>query len=196
MRLFYASFLSPENVSAYESLVADVATEVPNAIRPVPAGTQHLTLAFLGEIAGEDLRTCEETLAVTVELAAIPIVLGPPTILFARRTPRLVCVGVDEGRNRIADLQEVLRRALVESLPELDLRPKPPHVTLARFRKNTDRTTARRVEEALSRREAPSPARTDFLSRVHLVRSRLTPRGPLYERLAEAVLAEGPSPTP
>ena len=58
MRLFFASFLGSDLMRSYESLVADLAAEVPDALRSVPKGTQHITLAFLGEI--EDSATIRE----------------------------------------------------------------------------------------------------------------------------------------
>ena len=55
MRLFYASFLSSENMQAYESLVAGVVADVPNGLRSIPERTHHLTLAFVGEVADGDV---------------------------------------------------------------------------------------------------------------------------------------------
>ena len=40
MRLFYASFLAPENMSAYDSLVERLRTEVPRALREDPETAQ------------------------------------------------------------------------------------------------------------------------------------------------------------
>lgn len=188
MRLFFASFLSADNGSAYEKLVAETAAETRGAIRPVPTASHHLTLAFLGEVADADVGTCKDILGEAGSLRAIPISLGPPRVLYARRTPRLVCVGLDRGAEAIAGLQTLLRDGLAERLPGLDVRPQPPHVTLARFRKSVDRPAARAVELALASRGRSMTATADSVARVHLVRSRLRPAGPVYERIAEWVL--------
>jgi len=190
MRLFYASFLSSENIDAYESLVTAVSSDVPGVLRPIPARTHHVTLAFLGDIAETDVPACREVLRLAGRVPAAPLTLDSSRILYSRKTPRLVCVGLREGAEPVARVQKLVCREIGGRIPSLDLRPKPPHVTVARFRKNVDRGTARRVEEALRRHEGPDPARTDRLTSVHLVRSTLTPSGPIYETVEESMLLD------
>ena len=188
MRLFYASFLSSENVSFYESLVAGLMAEVPGALRPVPAKSQHLTLAFIGETSEQDVDKCVDVLAVVKRFGPISISLDPPRILSSRKWPRLICTDLLDGAEQVAALQKDLCAAFAKHFPDSDLRPKPPHVTLARFNRKADRHTGQRVVDALSRREDSQQARADDLSRVHLVKSTLTPTGPLYKSLSEAAL--------
>ena len=76
-------------------------------------------------------------------------------------------------------------------LPGFNSRPKHPHVTLARFKKNATREISRRVEDLLARKEELRQTRTDHLARVELVKSTLTRTGPLYETIADAVLSGG-----
>jgi 2'-5' RNA ligase len=186
MRLFLASFLSPENTESYDSLVARAISEVPDTIRPVPPGTQHLTIVFLGDVREADLPACFEVLETTREIEAFGFLLSPPRILFARRTPRLVCVDLASESERVSRLQEHLYRGLSVRLPTPIAPPKPPHVTLARFRKNVNREAARRVAESLSRGDERSQVRSDRLATVQLVRSTLTPKGPVYESIGES----------
>lgn len=190
MRLFYASFLDRENMSAYESLVAELRAEVTRALRPIPTHTHHLTLAFLGETDDDDVDKC---LAVLDSLKSIPAAsfsLGRPRILFGRGRPRLICADVEEGGEHVVRLQQDLCDEILRALPSLDLRPKPPHVTLARFSRRAQRRDGRRVEEALAERELAQPARTDRVVSVKLVNSELTSEGPIYKALGQAVLAD------
>ena len=189
MRLFYASFLNPENISTYQSLVTELIAGAPGALRSVPPGTQHLTLGFLGEIADQDVPECLGAMTVAESVEAIPIELDSPRILSARKSPRLLKADVAKGSERVSELQELLRAELSKRLPRLDIRPKPPHVTLARFRKNASRDAARRVADLLSRLEDPSRTMTDLLDRIQLVKSTLTPEGPVYETVKESLLA-------
>jgi 2'-5' RNA ligase len=188
MRLFYAAFLSRENIDAYQSLVKELVAGAQGALRSVPPGTQHLTLGFLGEIAEPDVTHCTDVLALAESTAPIPISLAPPQILSARKSPRLIKADVYEGSERVSALQELLRVGLLKRLPRLEIRPHPPHVTLARFKKTAGRDAGRRVADLISRREERSLVRTDLLDRVQLVRSTLTPRGPLYETVAQSLL--------
>jgi len=189
MRLFYASFLAPENMSAYESLVDRLRTEVPRALRPIPARTHHLTLAFLGDVADGDVDKCLAVLDAATGTPASTFTLGQPRILYGRGRPRLICADLGEGGEHVSRLQQLLCDEILQALPSLDLRPKPPHVTLARFSKKANRQTARKVEEALAIKVDPQPTRTDRLVSIHLVKSSLTPTGPLYENLGEATLS-------
>ena len=97
---------------------------------------------------------------------------------------------LSKGNVRVAELQELMRTELLKRLPQLDIRPKPPHVTLARFKKNASRDASRKVANLLSQREDPPRAMTDFLDRVHLVKSTLTPESPIYETVKESLLSE------
>jgi 2'-5' RNA ligase len=190
MRLFYASFLAPENMSAYESLVDSLRAEVTQALRPIPARTHHLTLAFLGEVADGDVDKCLEILESVKGSPTSSLSLGHPRILYGRGRPRLICTDLAEGGEQVARLQQLLCDEILQVLPSLDLRPKPPHVTLARFNKKANRQIARKVEEALARHEDAKPTRTDRLVAVRLVKSSLTATGPIYESLGEATLPE------
>jgi 2'-5' RNA ligase len=191
MRLFYASFLSPGSREAYESLVARIATEVPGSLRPVPRGSHHLTHAFLGEIAESEVESFLGLLEGLADLPAIRFALGPPSVLFGRGSPRLVKVDLLEGGEQVSRLQERLRRELRGLDPSLAGRSKPPHVTIARFPRNVRRDKARRVEESLSQLGQVSALGDELLSRVELIRSRLTREGPIYESLGEVRLSEG-----
>ena len=186
MRLFLASFLSPEIAGTYESLVAEVVSDVPGAIRPVPSGTLHLTIVFIGDLADTDRSTCLRALEHVKEFDSFKYTLGPPRILSSRRSPRLVCIDVEMGGQRIAALQRSLHERLSNDLATPIARPKPPHVTLARFAKRPGHEAARRVDESLSRRFDSTTIRSDCLKGVQLVRSTLTPQGPIYESIGES----------
>jgi len=189
MRLFYASFLAPENMSAYEALVARLSADVPRALRPIPARTHHLTLAFLGDVADGDVDKCLEVLNSAKGTPASSFSLGQPRILYGRGQPRLICTDLVEGAEHVSALQELLQVELRQALPSLSIRPKPPHVTLARFNRKANRQTGRKVEEALSRQDGLEQNRTGHLVSVQLVKSSLTPNGPIYESLGKATLA-------
>jgi 2'-5' RNA ligase len=189
MRLFYAAFLDPENRRSYEALIAKVIADVGNVIRPVPSGSQHQTLAFLGDIDDREVGRYVEILELTKDFPEIPFTLRHPAILYGRGTPRLVKADLDEGSERALALQKALRLETGEDPRTLERRLKHPHVTLARFRKNANKAVAHKVVDALSRLEDPGMIRTDRLSSVHLVKSTLTPSGPIYESVAESMLA-------
>lgn len=189
VRLFYATFLSDENMRAYQALVDELIEEVPDALRSIPPTTHHLTLAFLGEIADTDVEVCINSLAGVERQPAFAFTLARPRLLMGRGRPRLICADVADGKEQVSEAQAALTSQLSVHLPALELRPKPPHVTLARFHKRARRSQARRVEESLSRHYDDSAPWQDRFTSVALVRSSLTPSGPVYESLATANLS-------
>ena len=186
MRLFLASFLSPEIAEAYESLIAEMASDVPGTIRSVPSGTLHLTIVFLGDVAEAGLSTCFRVLEHVKEFGSFDFTLSPPRIIYSHRSPRLVCVDVASGSQHVAMLQRSLHERLSETLQMSIDRPKPPHVTLARFSRHANRQVGCRAAESLSRRFDSTRIRSDRLTEVHLVKSTLTPEGPIYESIGES----------
>lgn len=191
MRVFYASFLESANMLAYESLVTEISAAVPGVIRPIPARTHHLTMAFLGEIENEDLEQYLHALESTASLRAFDYSLAQPRILYARRSPRLICADVEVGAERISSLQTLLREPILRRFPKSQIRAQSPHVTLARFKRNTRSRTAQPVSDALSSLAESALPKSDRLTSVHLVKSTLTSSGPVYESLAESHLRTG-----
>ena len=188
MRLFYASFLDSENMLGYETLVAEISQLAPGAIRPIPARSHHLTMAFLGEVPEGDLNKCLEALAAMEDSKPFDFSLARPRILYARRTPRLVCADVEENAREIVALQALLRDLLLQRFPDLRLRAHSPHVTLARFKRNAHPKAARPVADALATLEVQRIPRQDRLASIRLVKSTLTSSGPTYESVGEARL--------
>lgn len=192
MRLFYASFLSEKNRAACESLVARVSSDAPRSLRPVPRGSHHLTHAFLGEVPEGEVEYLVGLLEELKETPAFPFRLAGPTLLMGRASPRLVKVDLQDGGEQVIRLQERIRAGLLERDPSLAGRPKPPHVTIARFPRGARRGLARRVEESIARHLKTFRFEEDLLSCVHLVKSTLTPSGPVYESIGRVRLAAGP----
>lgn len=178
-------------MAGYQALVDRVMSEVPGALRPIPPESHHLTLAFLGELSDDDVEKCRAGLAGVKELESFSFSLEPPRILKGRGRPRLVCVDVGAGTKQVSEVQAALVARLSRSLPSLKVRPKPPHATLARFRKSARRTEAAAVQEAIDRHFDTSRPWEDRLAEIHLVKSSLTPDGPIYESVQRALLSTG-----
>lgn len=169
-----------------------VAVEVGRAEERGRAVPAHLTLRFLGDVApgqnvavttalGEVARTCPPFLLRLEGVGAFP---DP-----AR--PRVVWVGVTEGRIELVDLARRVRAAL-DPIFGPDREEFVPHLTLFRVRSPTDRAAARELLEGV--RSAPPPREV----RVHelvLKESVLGPHGATHRTLA-ALPLEGTTTSP
>ena len=189
MRLFYASFLNPSNTRVLESLVRRVIADLPGAIRPVPRGSLHQTLAFIGEVPDGEVGDYLKRMEIAAGVPKIPFSLRPPRVLSGRGSPRLVCADLDEGSRRTLALQKSLRLEIGEEPAIVERRLKHPHVTLARFKRNANRAVAHKVLDAFKRLGEDARPELDCLQRVELVKSTLTPEGPVYESIGVVELA-------
>lgn len=189
MRLFYAAYLSRENMEAYQALVDRLIEGAPSVLRSVPHRSHHLTLAFLGEIGEVDLDRCSDALGTLEELEAFPLTLGPPGLLMGRGRPRLIRVGITSGEDLVHRVQTSLISYVTDAIPTLDTRSKPPHITLARFNKSAGKAQTRAIRSALETQTASLLPTRDQFSTVQLVKSSLSPSGPIYETLREVRLS-------
>lgn len=169
-----------------------VALELPEAVRAalpvagppwraVPAGSLHVTLAFLGWRGGEDADAAaaavRESVRAVEALALAGFELLPP------RAPRVLALRVDDPTRSLVALQAALSASLAAAgVYEPEQRPYLPHVTIGRTR---DRLRPRDV--------VPPPfERLDFAPEsVALLRSHPVAGGSRYEALERWSVAPG-----
>ncbi|MEA1996571.1 MAG: RNA 2',3'-cyclic phosphodiesterase [Gemmatimonadota bacterium] len=151
----------------------------------------HLTLRFLGEIDPGRL----DKLSRAVEQAVSP--LEPFEVEVAgigsfggRSRPRVIWLGL-ESSEQLAALAEAVERAVFESGFGRADKPFKPHLTLARVRKSLAR-----VRKPLAGppdwESIRETARSDWpvwrVDGVKIIKSILTPDGPVYEPKAHCLL--------
>ena len=146
----------------------------------------HVTLVFLGYRYERDVeriaRLCFGEPVGPFELRAREVTGLPP------RRPRLYALALEDEGQRVTAWQAELSRRLHEAhLYEPEKRPFWPHVTLVRGKR--DRALPRLDDPP---RLAPELVRPFTPERATLYRSTLTPRGAVYDSLAELELTRGP----
>ena len=148
-------------------------------LRPVAAGSLHVTLVFLGWREEDDVRR----IAAAAEEAAAgkrPASLAPAGVRgVPRRSPSLFALDLEDRGGHCGSLQSSLDSALAEAgLHRRETRPFWPHLTLARVRRG-------HPAKPLEAERLPAPFAAD---RVVLFRSILRPRGGVYEPLWTGLL--------
>lgn len=184
MRLFLAIPLP----AAVAQRAADLLPLALPALRRVKPESLHITLAFLGWTPDE--RLPEVTAA--AEDAARPV--PGFTLSFdtagrfpERGRPRVVWLGIGEGRESVLRLGEGVYRGLRERGLTFDDRPLSPHLTLARVQDDASGAEARTVGAAVEDLVVP---RLGFaVESIAVVQSVLSPKGPRYTALATAPLS-------
>jgi 2'-5' RNA ligase len=156
----------------------------------------HLTLAFLGEIPRERVAGIVERLRpIGPQVPPFDLELSGVGAFPSPQAPRVVWIGVQQGRAEVVALahrvHEALRDEWTGSVPEEFV----PHVTYFRVRSFEDRRAA--YELLQGRRPAPPPRRAHVREFV-LKESVLGHGGATHRTLATFPLTggQGPPPTP
>jgi 2'-5' RNA ligase len=93
----------------------------------------HITLKFLGEVREEDLERLKQSIGeVTGEFRPFRMGISGVGYFGSRKFPKVIWVGISEGRETISRLCRSLEERL--SWVRKDGRKPSPHLTIARFR--------------------------------------------------------------
>jgi len=184
VRLFVCSLLGDDAQELYRRHFAETIAASGGLLRSIPPRSAHITYAFLGDVPDAALAAIADAVGVVAARHdAIAITLGPPDIQFARAEARLVYAPVIEGAAAISSLTTDIARECERAagLGRVD-GSKSPHVTLARFRKQTHRRAALPLLDTLTRTRAGDLIVChDRIAEVQVVASELTPAGPRYD---------------
>ena len=179
-RLFAALEL-PADVRAGMAAFGREAAANDRALRPSRADALHLTLAFLGHRALDEVAPA---CAVVRDMAGspAPVLTLAGALWLAPRRPHVLTVGLEDADGALGSLQAAIVARLADALPwQPEARPFRAHVTVARVR----RDWRPRVDDL-----PEAPRATFTAGAVVLFRSHLGGAGPSrYEALERAELA-------
>jgi len=168
----------PEDVRAELASWRDRLVADRDDLRPVAEGALHVTLAFLGYRAEQEVGAIAEAMASAVGDAPL---LAPGEVRpIPPRRPRLFALDLDDPDGACARLQQAVSDALEAGrFYKPEKRPFWPHVTLARVKRN--------------QRADPLPAESPPIEpfnapQLTLYRSTLRPQGAKYDALAKTFL--------
>lgn len=185
MRTFIAIELPPAVVSLLEQVQKKLKSSGLN-IRWVRPETIHLTLRFLGEVPPEAVDPVRQALAESARgFSPISLWARGSGVFPGIKKPRVLWVGLSGQVDQLKTLQRTLEENLATIGFEREKRAFSGHLTLGRFKESVD---AARLNDALSDiaefRTEPFTA-----DRIYLFQSVLKPSGPVYSKIASAVLA-------
>ncbi|MFN8150699.1 MAG: RNA 2',3'-cyclic phosphodiesterase [Solirubrobacterales bacterium] len=157
--------------------------------RPIPRGSLHMTLAFLGEIEADAAGRAGEVVR-AIEARQVDVRLEAEVVGVPARRPRVLAFAGRGGE--VEGLQDAVAGALADAgVHEPERRPFWPHVSVARVRRSSlgggDVSTAIAALPSLGGEALqPGPAERLVLYRSHLGAGRAR-----YEALAELALPGG-----
>lgn len=154
-----------------------------------------MTLAFIGHVPEAQLGPAADAVrAAAARLQPFDVVLDEIGHFPERGRPNVVWLGVGAGAEDLGRLGAAVRAALRERGVPFDDKPFRSHVTLARVQRDLAAPDERLLRSALATLDRPSLGfRADT---VHLVESRLSPKGPRYSSLEAIPLGAADAPHP
>lgn len=172
MRLFIAVNISEENKNRIARIQSKLKDNIAG-VKWVEKENLHLTLKFLGEVAGGRLAEIKEKIAEAGSLIKrFEIDFCNLGIFPNENFPRILWAGIEKGQPEL----EVLARKIEDLLQEIgfekEKRPFSAHLTIGRFKNHRPCSLhGKNKEEKFSQ----------TVEKIFLIKSTLTPKGPVYE---------------
>lgn len=185
MRLFLAVWLSEELQKTVGDWLGRMAAGS-SGVKWVPPGQLHFTLKFLGEQNPDFVTGFSPHLRrVAAVTASFPLSLAGGGVFPGRRSPRVLWLGVEEGRQELTALAGRIEAAAAETAPHVlapEKRDFKPHLTVGRVKSEAPRFDWELLAVGVDGRM--------MVKGFSLVESRLTPHGPVYRDLEEYFLCD------
>jgi 2'-5' RNA ligase len=184
MRLFAAIDLTDSAraaIAAEQSAIVESLGDAVRGLKIVRPEHLHLTLAFVGDASDGVALAIIEHMRHAVEREPFTIAFGGVGTFPPRGAPRILWLGMIEGRDEAVALQSLTADRFRSAGAALDSRLFQPHLTLGRWRER-----ARPLN--LQRLNRPQRVAAVEVGEIALYQSRLSSSGPTYTRLAAARL--------
>ncbi len=177
IRSFIAIQLDPalrENLSELQRRLRNADLQV----KWVAPENIHLTMKFLGDVGTDKIEEIKTALRGAVGCC------GPFTISVSglgvfpdKRRPRIIWAGIREGKDELLRLAEMIGDACVRAGCQKDERGFVSHLTIARVKELHDPQAFFAKAQKFEDQEFGRMA----VSKISLMKSTLTPKGPIYD---------------
>ncbi|HAH21133.1 MAG: 2'-5' RNA ligase [Omnitrophica WOR_2 bacterium GWF2_43_52] len=184
MRTFIAIELE-EKIKEFLSKIQAELKKLDEDIKWVTPHNAHLTLKFLGEVEEQKIPKIIQLLK-EIACAAKPFTIEIKDIgSFPNlKSPRVIWVGVEKGKEELTRLAHTVEDALVSLKFPKESRAFSTHFTLGRVKHIKDTQGFQKEVEQIQ-----FPLLAQEVTSVTLFKSTLTPKGPIYEKLTETNLS-------
>lgn len=178
------SFISVEIPGDIKKDIGNYIAEISDAfedVKWVNPENLHLTIKFLGNIRKSDVPSLRDCVAgAAKEFDPFSLTMSHLGFFPDSKHPRVVWIGVDGGLDSLLDVFQYMENCLEEIGFDREARTFSPHLTIGRARRNST------IEVPAGVREF-EPV-TFEVEKLALMKSTLTPQGPIYESMYESML--------
>lgn len=146
----------------------------------------HLTLRFLGNVAPETVTSINKVIdELSHHMNPFSLQLGNLGAFPNLKNPQVLWIGLKGEVTKLITLQQSIAGELAKLGFPRETRAYQPHLTLARLGNKITRTERQRVGDLVSG-IVPENDYEIKVDTIYLIRSQLTPRGPIYHQLHTA----------
>lgn len=183
-RVFIAIEL-PDAVRAQVARLQEKLKESEADVKWVESQNIHLTLKFIGEVEPDKLEATYAGVTEAIgEQAKFPMSLAGIGAFPSMRRVQVIWIGVFAGATESTELSEKVEACLAKRGFEAEKKKFMPHITIGRVR------SFKNVNRLVKLMEDIPFASADFAAdAVTVIKSELTPQGPIYMPLWEKSLA-------
>lgn len=183
IRTFIAIELDQIIKQRIAAISGELSSKIPCRLRWVKPDLIHLTLAFLGNIPGNNVVVLKGLLDdITKHLHPFNLEFRGMGCFPNTKRPRVVWIG-SEYCEQLNTVHESLTQALRKNGFDIDTRPFSPHLTLARVPESTPQPLLSQLGQVI---EEYSAIQIGLLTvtEIKLIKSDLLPSGPRYTTLS------------
>ena len=176
---------------------SDDKNKISNGVKWVKPDGIHLTLKFLGNIPTSKISLIKEVLdSIAKETVSFQIALSKIGAFPKIDYPRVIWVGLEEGKDKTIELNRKLEERLEKIGFPKESRSFQPHLTLGRVKSSKNKGGLKKSIELLNRDlppllscESKKGGAKMTVSEIKLFKSTLTPKGAIYTCLCQATFA-------
>ena len=182
MRTFIAVDMPVEVKAAIGRYIESLRGTLTN-VKWVAPENLHLTVKFLGEVKESVVRDIRNCVSKTAS-GFSPFMMGLSHMGFfpSSDQPRVIWISSDGGEDQLLDLFQHLENCLEDLGIDRESRTFSPHLTIGRVKRD---------RHIVVPDNTPEFEHVSFkVNSLALIRSTLTPEGPVYEKLFEGIMNE------
>ncbi len=185
------TFISVELTTEIKQKISELINKLgggETAIKWGKAENLHITLKFLGNVEDNKIENLIELASKAVAgTGSFKAKFKGVGTFPGGSNPRIIWVGTDEGGDKLCNLAKNLEETLSNAGYKSEEREFRPHITIGRIKGKTGLDKLK--EKLLAHKE--SEFGEALIDRIHVMKSTLTPKGPLYEKIQPLDLARG-----
>ena len=185
MRCFIAIDIDRQTTLALSRLIGEL-REYRWDVRWVDIRNLHLTFHFFPDVREEGISMLKQIVIDTAQkISAFEVLWKGIGYFPSTANPRVIWIGTESVKEELTALHTGLEARLKAGGFPLEKRPFRPHLTIGRWRS----CSCDKKPGELAEKYAQARWGSTFVNELLLIRSTLTPAGPVYENIAAGAMS-------